>query len=182
TRLHTYQELSMPFDVGGWLHITPEIGAGYTRYWDVDGPANIGGLLHLHAATEASVKFSKDYGEVRNRELGLDGLLHVIQPYVRWSYLSTDDRDPLFPGVDRSTFSTRPQTLSAVGYTATDSLRDWNILRAGVRNRLITKRDGRSYEWLAMDTYIDRLFDDPDYDRNHSNLYNDLIWRPLPWM
>lgn len=182
TRFHTYQELSMPFDIGGWLHITPEVGAGYTRYWDVDGPANIGDRFHLHSAVEASVKFTKDYGDVRNRDLGLDGLLHVLQPYVRWSYLSTDERDPLFPSVDRATFTTRPQTLSAVGYTATDSLRDWNILRAGVRNRLITKRDGRSYEWLAMDTYIDRLFDDPDYDRNYSNLYNDLIWRPLPWM
>ncbi len=182
TRFHTYQELSLPIDVGGWFHLTPEVGLGYTRYWDVDGPANLGDRLHLHLGAEASVKFSKDYGDIHNRSLGLDGLLHVVQPYLRYSYLSTDEPDPLFPGVDRSTFTTRPQTLSVAGYTAIDDLRDWNILRAGVRNRLITRRDGQSYEWLAMDTYIDRFLTDPDYDRNYSNLYNDLHWRPLPWV
>lgn len=181
SRFHTYQELSMPTNVGGWLNLTPEVGFGYDRYWNVDGPSKSQDRVHLTAGAEASMKFSKDYGVVENRSLGIDGLLHVVQPYARFSYISTDDLDPIFPSVDRETFSTRPQPLSVPSFTAIDSLRDWNIIRFGVKNKLITKRDGQSYDWLSMDTYIDGFITDPDYDRKFSNLYNDLRWNPLPW-
>ncbi|WP_035601089.1 LPS assembly protein LptD [Haloferula sp. BvORR071] len=180
-RFHTYHEFSMPANIGGWLSLTPELGIGYSRYWDADGPSDSMDRIHLTAGAEASMKFSKDLGVVQNRSIGLDGLLHVIQPYARFSYVSTDDLDPLFPAVDRETFSTRPQPLSVPSFTAIDSLRDWNIFRFGVRNKLITKRDGQSFDWLSMDTYIDAFITDPDYDRNLSNLYNDLRWNPLPW-
>jgi len=181
SRFHTYQELSMPMNVGGWLTLTPEVGLGYSRYSDVNGAAKSVDRTHMHAGVEASMKFSKDLGDIKDRNLGLDGLLHVIQPYARFSYISTDDLDPLFPSVDRETFSTRPQPLSVPSFTAIDSLRDWSIFRFGMRNKLITKRDGQSYDWLAMDTYFDAFITDPDYNRNFSNLYNDLKWSPLPW-
>ena len=182
TRFNTYQEFSLQKTIGGWLHITPEVGVGFSRYWNVGGPANSISRTHLYAGAEASLKFTKDFGDHRNNEWGLDGLLHVFQPYGRFSYLNTDDLDPLFPGIDRETFSTRPRTLDPSRFTAIDSLRDWSIFRLGMRNHLITKRDGQSYEWLFMDTYIDAFIDDPDFDRSFSNLYNDISWTPLPWI
>ncbi|MEM1084394.1 MAG: LPS assembly protein LptD [Verrucomicrobiota bacterium] len=182
SRFHTYQELSLPTTIGGWLHFTPEIGAGYSRYWDVNGPASNISRAHFYAGAEASLKFTKNFGDYRNRDWGLDGLLHVVQPYGRFSYMNTDDLDPLFPGIDRETFTTRPRTLAPNRFTAIDDLRDWSIFRLGVRNHLITKRDGQSFEWLAMDTYIDAFLDDPDFNRSFSNLYNDLYWNPLPWI
>ena len=181
TRFNTYQELSMPTKIGGWLNFTPEIGLGYSRYSDVHGRAKSIDRVHLHAGAEASVKFSKQISDISDRSWGLNSLLHVVQPYARFSYISTDDLDPLFPGVDRETFSTRPQTLAVPRFTAVDSLRDWSIVRLGVRNNLITKRDGQSFDWLSMDTYFDAYITDPDYNRNFSNLYNDLNWDPLPW-
>ena len=180
-RFHTYQELSMPTNVGGWLTLTPELGLGYSRYGEVNGPSKSIDRTHIHAGLEASMKFSKDLGVVQQRHIGLDGLLHVVQPYARFSYISTDDLDPLFPMVDRETFSTRPQPLSVPSFTAIDSLRDWSIIRLGARNKLITKRDGQSFDWLTLDTYFDAFITDPDYNRNFSNLYNDLRWNPLPW-
>jgi LPS-assembly protein len=33
-----------------------------------------------------------------------------------------------------------------------------------------------------MDTYMDVFMNDPEFDRDLSNLYNDIIWQPLPWM
>lgn len=180
-RFHTYQEISMPTNIGGWLNLTPELGLGYSRYSDVSGPSKSIDRTHLHAGMEASMKFTKDLGDVFDRRVGLDGLLHVVQPYTRFSYISTDDLDPLFPGVDRETFSTRPQPLAVPSFTAIDSLRDWSIIRLGMRNKLITKRDGQSFDWLSMDTYFDAFITDPDYNRNFSNLYNDLKWNPLPW-
>ena len=180
-RFHTYQEISMPTNLGGWLSLTPELGLGYSRYSDVSGPSKSIDRFHMHAGMEASMKFTKDLGDVFDRRVGLDGLLHVVQPYTRFSYISTDDLDPLFPGVDRETFSTRPQPLAVPNFTAIDSLRDWSIIRLGMRNKLITKRDGQSFDWLSMDTYFDAFITDPDYNRNFSNLYNDLKWNPLPW-
>jgi LPS-assembly protein len=182
TRFNTYQELSLPRTYGGWLHVTPEIGVGYTGYWNVDGPAQSINRTHFYAGAESSLKFTKDFGDYQNREWGLDGLLHVFQPYGQFSFLNTDDLDPLFPGIDRQDFSTRPRTLDPSRFTAVDSLRDWSIFRLGMRNHLITRRDGQSYDWLTMDTYMDAFFDDPDFDRKFSNLYNDLYWSPLPWL
>jgi len=183
TRFHTYQEASMPFKLGGWLNLTPEIGVGYSNYSGVNGPAATVDRAHFYAGAEASMKLSRNYGDFVSREWGLDGLLHVFQPYARFSYLNTNDLDALFPVVDRENFTTRPRTLAPNRFTAIDSLRDWNILRMGMRNRLITKRDERSYEWLYVDTYMDAFFDDPeDLDRNFSNFFNDVTWRPLEWL
>jgi LPS-assembly protein len=181
-RFHTYQQLSMPTTLGDWLTLSPELGLGYSRYSDVSGPSKSIDRTHLQAGVEASMKFTKNLGDVRDRNFGLDGLLHVIQPYTRFSHISTDDLDPLFPAVDRETFSTRPQPLSVPNFTAIDSLRDWSIVRFGMRNKLITKRDNQNLDWLAMDTYMDAFITDPDYNRDFSNLYNDLRWNPLPWL
>ncbi len=182
SRFHTYQEISRPMKLGGWLNFTPEVGVGYSRYGAVNGPATSISRAHLYAGAEASVKFTKDFGDHQDRFWGLDGLLHVFQPYARFSYLNTDDLDPLFPSIDRENFTTRPRTLAPNRFTAVDSLRDWSILRLGMRNRLITRRDGQSFEWLYLDTYMDAFFEDPELNRSFSNLYNDLSWNPLPWL
>src|SRR5690606_26419677 len=50
------------------------------------------------------------------------------------------------------------------------------------RNRLITKRDGVSHDWLSLDTYIDGFIQDPEFNRDFSNLYNSIRWSPLPWV
>ena len=55
-------------------------------------------------------------------------------------------------------------------------------MRLGTRNRLLTKRDSQSFEWLYLDTYIDAFIEDPEGQRNFSNLYNDVRWQPLPWL
>jgi LPS-assembly protein len=182
TRFHTYHDFSLPMMLGGWLSLTPQAGIGYTRYMAVDGPATSEERTHLRAGVEAAVKFSKNLGDFRNHRWGLDGLLHIMQPYANWSLLSSDELDPLYPRVDRLTSSTRPRTLSPERFTATDAMQDWNIVRLGTRNRLLTKRDGQTHEWLYLDTYMDAFIDDPELNRTFSNLYNDLSFNPVPWM
>ncbi len=182
TRFHTYQELSLPVTLGGWLNIVPQLGIGHTRYWSVDSPVGDDHRTLFHAGTEASLKFSRDFGNYRNPGWGIDGLLHVIQPYANWSLVSTTDLEDTFPQIDRLTFTTRPRTLSPARFTAIDSLESWNIVRLGARNRLLTHRDGQSYEWLYVNTYIDAFVEDPELNRDVSNLYNDVTWAPLPWL
>lgn len=181
-RFRTYQEISLPMLVGGFLSLTPQAGLGYSSYGAVEGPKDNLDRTHLHIGAETSLKFSKDLGAYRNPAMGLDGLLHILQPYGSWSMVSTNDFEPGDPGVDRLTPTTRPRPLDPVRFTAVDELQSWNVLRLGTRNRLLTKRDGQSFEWLYLDTYFDAFAEDPEGSRNVSNLYNDVRWQPLPWL
>lgn len=182
TRFNTYQELSLPMTFGGFLSLTPEAGAGYTHYSSVDGPVGDSDLTHLHVGAEASVKFSKELDGFLDPRWGLNGLLHIAQPYSTWSIVSTNDFDPLGPLVDRLSPTTSPRPLDPTRFTAVDEMKSWNVVRLGVRNRLLTERDHQSFEWLLLNTYIDAFIEDPEGDRDFSNLYNDLRWQPLPWL
>ena len=182
TRFNTYQEFTMPFTIGEFLNIAPQAGFGYTNYSAVQGPVDGFDRTALHTGVEASVKFSKDYGSYRSHRWGLDGIKHVIQPYADWSIVSTDDYQLGDPFVDRLTPTTRPRLLDPARFVAVDDMQSWNIVRMGTRNRLLTKRDNQTHEWLYLDTYLDAFVEDPEGTRSFSNLYNDLKWQPLPWL
>lgn len=181
-RFRAYQEFSMPLEFGGFFTLTPNAGLGYTRYDDVKGPVGSSDRTYLHVGAETAVKFSKNYGDIQNHAWGIDGFKHILQPYANWSLVSTDEFNPEGPLVDRLTPTTRPRPLDPTRFTAVDQMNSWNVVRLGVRNRLLTRRDQQSYEWLFMDTYIDGFIQDPEGNRNFSNLYNDVSWQPLPWM
>lgn len=181
-RFHTYHELSMPFKVADVVNLTPQVGLGYTRYDSVDSPLVDFDRVHMHVGTEASIKFSRRYDDVVDPAWGLDGILHVFQPYTQWSYLATDSTDSTFLGIDRLTPSTRPLPLDPLRFTAVDGLIDWHTVRLGGRNRLLTRRDGQSHEWLYLDSFVDVFIDDPERNRDISNLNNAMRWDPLPWL
>jgi LPS-assembly protein len=181
-RLHTNHSFSMPFTYGDWFTFTPRIGGALTNYSSVQGPADSDTRLMIHGGVEAAVKFTKNYSDIVNRDLGVDGLLHVFQPYVNWSVVGADELNADYPKIDRLTFTTRPRSLDPARFTAIDEFDSWNIVRMGARNHLITRRDDQSHEWLFVDTYFDHYIDDPEGNRNFSNLYNDFYWQPLPWL
>ena len=181
-RFHTWHEFSLPLNPGGKIAITPRVGAGYTRYSAIDNGTQSFDRTHFSAGIDTSVKFSKVYPNIINKTWGLDRVLHVFQPYANLSQLSSTSLDNSFRGIEVLTPTTRPRTREVGRFTAIDDLKDWSIMRLGARNRLITKRDGDSHEWLVIDTYIDVFMNDPEFDRDLSNLYNDIIWQPLPWM
>lgn len=181
-RFHTYQEISLPLTYGEFFNVVPQAGAGYTRYDWVEGPVGSSDRTMIHGGAEASVKFSKDLGVYQNPGLGLDGLKHILQPYSFWSVVATDDFDLIEPRIDRLAPTTRPRPLDPARFVALDELQSWNVARFGARNRLLTQRDQQSHEWLYMDTYFDAFIEDPEGQRDFSNLYNDLRWQPLPWL
>ncbi len=184
TRFHSYHEVLFPTSLSGALSLTPRVGVGYTNYSSISGtaPPHDTGRALASVGLDASTKFSRTYDNASLPALGLDGLRHVVQPYLSYSYLSADPQGPQFHGIDRLALSTRPRTLDVSNYTAIDSLKDWNVVRLGVFNRLQTKRNNTSLNWLSTNTYIDGFVEDPEYDRSFSNLYQDIEWTPLPWM
>ncbi|MEO1857629.1 MAG: hypothetical protein ABGY95_09755, partial [Rubritalea sp.] len=180
-RLHTYQELSRPFEVANGITVTPRAGAGYSYYWDEGADGNSHSSPHGYLGLDAAMKFTRTYSSVQSKQWGLNELMHVIQPYTNVSVLATNELDEDDSKIDRLTPTERPRTSDVARFSAIDDYRNWSIARIGARNNLITKRNNRSHSWLTLDTYIDAFLNDPEYDRDFSNLYNDLSWNPVPW-
>lgn len=183
TRFDSYHELLYPTDVGGLVTLVPRVGAGYTSYSSIDSQ-NIDSFdrTTFHAGLDTSMKFSKVYSDVYSKALGLNELRHIVQPYANYSYVSTDEIEGRFAPIDRLTPSTRLRPIDLPLYTAVDDIRNWNIIRPGVFNRLQTKRNGATYNWLEINSYFDTYLDDPEFDRDFSNLFNEITWYPLPWL
>jgi LPS-assembly protein len=181
-RFHTYHEFLFPTRLG-FLDVVPKAGVGYTNYSSFDVP----GLDSLdrtttHAGVDFSFKLSKRSPNVYSRALGLDGLLHVVRPYVKYSVVGTNDLTGRFSPIDRFTPTTRLRPIDMPLFTTVDDIRDWQIVRAGVSNRWFTMRNGSSYEWLSLNNYFDAYLQDPEFNRNFSNFFTELDWRPLPWL
>lgn len=199
-RFHSYHEFLYPQTFFGWLNVVPRLGGGLTYYDDIQGGApDLSNETKpiFSAGMDVSFKLSKTWEDVQSRSFGLDGLRHVFQPYLNYSYVDAEVPQG-FPAIDRLAPTTRPRSLDIPLYTAIDDLRSWNIARVGMRNVLQTRRDYQAvengsfreateqavqtYSWAGLNTYVDVFFDDPEFNRDISNLYNELFWRPVPWL
>lgn len=182
-RFHTYHEILFPHQFGGFLNVIPRAGVGYTNYSNFDMPGlDAVSRSTAHLGMEVSFKMSKRSPNIVNRALGLDGLLHVARPYVNYSYLNTDDLTGRLSPVDRLAPSTRLRPIDMPLFTAIDDLKNWQVIRAGLSNRWLTKRRGTTHEWLSINNYFDTYIQDPEYNRNFSNFFTEVKWTPMPWL
>ncbi len=191
-RLDTFHQLTFPNTYFGWLSIVPRVGFRETYYgktWDLGSttfippsnplvpdfilpPPTLANPVKFDGDTfrsvfdtgaEASFKISRTWENVQSRAVGLDGLMHVIQPFTDFSYVKEDGPNPTsILGFDRFQPSTQPRALDFPQFTTIDSIADWTVWRVGVRNRLETRRDDRTMTWLEVDSFI--------------------RFTPLPWM
>jgi LPS-assembly protein len=211
-RFDTFHQLTYPNTYFGWLSIVPRVGFRGTYYgktWDLGSttfvppsnplvpdfilpPPTLANPVQFDGDTfrtvfntgaEASFKISRSWENVQSRALGLDGLLHVIQPFTDFSYVSENGPNPLsILEFDRFEPSTQLRAIDFPQFTPIDSIDSWTVWRVGVRNRLETRRDDRTITWLELDTFFDVNFENP-YDRtDYSNFFNNLRFTPLPWM
>ena len=210
-RIDTFHQLLYPNTYFGWLSIVPRVGFRETYYdqtrdlgktiFTPSGnplvpdfllpdptlamPLERGGdklRTVFNTGAEASFKISRTWEDAESRALGLDGLLHVIQPFTNFSYVWNNGVDPAAVlQFDRFEPATQLRPIDFPQFTSVDSIDSWTIWRAGVRNRLETRRDDLTVTWLELDTFFDVNFDNP-YDRTpYSNFFNRLRFTPLPW-
>ena len=137
----------------------------------------------VDAGVEASFKLSHVYKDVESRVLGLDQLQHIIQPYVNFSEVEDfgiGSRDLL--QFDRRLPTTQLLPLTFPQYNMVDSINEATDVRIGVRNRFQTKRDALTFNWLEVDTFFQVNVYDPTYPTRVSNVFNQVTFRPLPWV
>lgn len=208
-RFDTFHQLLYPRTYFDWLSVIPRIGFRGTYYsqtgriqrteeegeiFTPTGPQPTTLVTNelvtegsdfrpvFNAGLETSFKFSRPYEAVQSRRLGLDGLWHVVQPYGNMSYVSNAGIRPEdILQIDQLIPSTEIPPIDFPQFTSIDSIDNWSILRLGVRNRLLTRRDDRTMNWLDLDTFFDVNFDNPYSDATFSNVVNRLRWNPLPW-
>ena len=211
TRFDTFHQLLYPNTYFGWLSIVPRAGfratyydktrdLGRTVFNTSDDPLIPNFILPdptptnpivdagsdvrtvFDTGVEASFKISRSWDEVANRSLGLDGLLHVMQPYTNFSYVHESGINPAAVlEFDRFEPSTQLRPIDFPQFTSIDSIASWTIWRNGIRNRLETRRDDLTVTWLELDTFFDVNFDNPYDRRSYSNFFNKLRLTPLPW-
>ena len=211
-RFDTFHQLTYPNTYFGWLSIVPRVGYRGTYYgktWDLGStifvppsnplepnfilpPPTLANPVKFDGDTfrsvfdtgaEASFKISRTWENVQSRALGLDGLMHVIQPFTDFSYVKEDGPNPTsILGFDRFQPSTQPRALDFPQFTAIDSIADWTVWRVGVRNKLETRRDDQTVTWLEVDSFVDVQFENPYQPTDYSNLVNNIRFTPLPWM
>jgi LPS-assembly protein len=211
-RFDTFHQLTYPNTYFGWLSIVPRVGYRGTYYgktFDLGSttfippsnplepdfilpPPTLANPVKFDGDTfrsvfdtgaEASFKISRTWESVQSRAFGLDGLMHVIQPFTDFSYVKEDGPNPTsILGFDRFQPSTQPRALDFPQFTTIDSIADWTVWRVGVRNRLETRRDDRTMTWLEVDSFVDVQFENPYQPTDYSNLVNNIRFTPLPWM
>lgn len=211
-RFDTFHQLTYPNTYFGWLSIVPRVGIRETYYgktFDLGSttfvpssdplipnfilpPPTLANPVKFDGDTfrtvfntgaEASFKISRTWEDVQSRAFGLDGLMHVIQPFTDFSYVKEDGPNPLsILQFDRFQPSTQLRAIDFPQFTPIDSIDNWTVWRLGVRNRLETRRDDSTMTWFELDTFVDVNFNNP-YDRTeYSNFFNNIRFTPLPWM
>ena len=215
-RFDSFHQLLMPQTFFGWLNVVPRAGFRGTWYSE-SGPivpvlqttttTLSNGAQQVLTSTanqrikqgpvfrpvfntgvEASFKASRAYETVQSRAWGLDGVRHIAQPYANLSYVQAGNDTKDILQIDRFQRSSQPPPIDFPAFNSIDAIDDWSILRLGIRNRLQTRRDDATFNWLEMDSFFDVRFTaqkiaglDPD-GGTYSNFVNRLRWNPLPWL
>jgi LPS-assembly protein len=208
-RLDSFHQFSFPNTYFGWLSVVPRVGFRATYY---DTTRDLGKTIFtrstdplipdfivpdntplftagpklrtvFNGGVETSFKITKTWDGAQSSALGLDGLKHVIQPFANFSWVKSNISDPAeILQFDRYEGSTQLLPIDFPQFTSIDSIDSWTILRVGVRNRLLTRRDDSTVSWMDIETYIDRNFDNPFDRTQYSNLVNRINFTPVPWM
>jgi LPS-assembly protein len=209
-RLDSFHQFTFPTTFFDWLSVVPRFGFRATYYdktrdlgktiippstnpfipdfLNIDQTKPVffaGNKLRtvFNGGVESSFKMTKTWDGAQSTALGLDGLKHVIQPFVNFSWVSTSANDPAaILQFDRYQPATQLRPIDFPQFTTIDSIDNWTILRLGVRNRLWTRRDDATVSWMDIETYMDVNFDNPFDKTQYSNLFNRFNFTPVPWM
>ena len=216
TRVDSFHQFTLPQTYLGWLSVVPRAGIRGTWYSEsgtvqqvqttttqqlTDGTQQLvtttldrlleGGPVFrpvFNAGVEASFKASKAFENVQSRAWGLDGMRHIVQPYLNLSYVNAGKDGTQLLQIDRFQRSSQLPAIDFPTFNSIDSINDWNVLRLGMRNRLQTRRDDSTFNWLELDSFFDVRFKRPVFaglepdPGTFSNFVNRLRWTPLPWV
>ncbi|NBS14903.1 MAG: LPS-assembly protein LptD, partial [Verrucomicrobia bacterium] len=176
-RYDSFNQLLYPRQYFGWLNFTPRAGIRGTIYTrsnltngvvqntQTNAPgSNIGNNAELsdtslfryvfNLGTDISTKVHATWNDVKDKAWGIDGLRHVMEPFVNFTYVPRPNVRPTeFAGFDNRVNSTQSTPLNPTLYNSIDSIDQLLVVRPGIMNRVLTKRDGQPYELANWKLY-----------------------------
>jgi LPS-assembly protein len=218
-RYDTYHQLLYPRQYFDWLNFTPRAGIRGTVYTrsnlaagdsvqNTEGGAGfaIGNDQPLadtslfryvfNLGADLSTKVHSTWNDVKQKAWAIDGLRHVMEPFVNFSYVPRPNVRPTdFAGFDNRVNSTQSQSLNPTLYNSIDSIDQLLVVRPGLMNRVLTRRDGQPYELANWKIYGDyqpvrptlpglntEFVEVPEtVNSDFPQIYNELNIMPVPW-
>jgi LPS-assembly protein len=215
-RYDTYHQLLYPRQYFDWLNFTPRAGIRGTVYTRSNlaagnavqntqtGPTGNNQVLSdtslfryvFNAGMDLSTKVHSTWNDVKQKAWAIDGLRHVMEPFVHFSYVPRPNVRPTeFAGFDNRVNSTQSTPLNPTLYNSIDSIDQLLVVRPGIMNRVLTKRDGQPYELANWKLYGDYQPIRPTLpglntafvqipetvNSDFPQIYNELNVMPVPW-
>ncbi|MCX7826368.1 MAG: putative LPS assembly protein LptD [Verrucomicrobiae bacterium] len=208
-RFDWFHEILYPQQYFGWLSVVPRIGVRETWYNRTVGKYPSGYMipptegnyagnytgsgdqdirLAFPMGLETSFKLSRVY-DVNDPFWDVHGLRHIIQPVVDYTYLPTPSTAPenLYQfdttgRFDRNMATTRLLSNDMSAFDQIDAIDRMNVLRAGVRNKLQTKRGGQSVDIADLNIYGEWRAQRQGGQTTFSDIYSELEARPFSWL
>ena len=206
TRFDWLHQISYPQMYFGWLSVTPRAGVRQTWYsrtrgaslapgFTSGGPQD--GRVVFPLGLESSLKLSRVY-DVNDTFWDVHGLRHIIQPVVDGAYIPTPDTRPsnfyqfdTTGRFDRNLATTRLLPNDFPAFDQIDAIDRMQTVRAGVRNKLQTKRDGVSEDFVNVNVYGEWRGTSHPYltqtgtlknQNSVSDIYSEMEARPFKWL
>jgi hypothetical protein len=184
-RADTFHQFLLPETFFGWLNFTPHVGGRFTYYSHAEGPGATTDEVYrkvFNTGAELSFKASQLWPEVKSKWLEVDGLRHVIEPFLDYEYVPAPNRGTnQIPQFDHEQASLRLLPINFPDYNSIDSIDSENVLRLGLRNKLQTKRDGMLVNLVSWDLYTDWRLHTRSNQSTFSDIYSDIVLRPRSW-
>jgi len=193
-RVDTFHQLVCPLTFFDWLNITPRAGGRYT-YYAHDSSSNIdsNGLKRFIAdlGTEMSFKFSQTWADAHSDRFGIDGLRHIVEPFVDYQWVAAPPTNNIFQfdtvrSITLNNGSTLPVTrympLEFPANTAIDAISREDVVRFGLRQRLQTRRDNQPWDLLEVTAWTDFNIERTAGETDFSNIFGNMTIRPTTWL
>ncbi len=112
---------------------------------------------------EATTKFYRTWNDVRVPMMNLDGLRHVIEPYVNYTFIprSSVNSDSLYY------------------FDEIDRISEYHFVRVGLTNRLQTRRGDAIMEWLSVEAFWDYYIQDDSKLNNFGDI--GIVFKATPF-
>jgi lipopolysaccharide assembly outer membrane protein LptD (OstA) len=155
----TEDDLSAMF-VADKIEGIPPLGVRVPRY-DSKGGSKFRVIGEL--GVEVNTKFYHAWQDVKSAFWGLDGLRHVVVPYVNYTYIPkpTVNADNLYY------------------FDEIDRISEQHFIRSGIVNRLQTRRNNATYEWLSLEHYWDFFIHNSERFNHIGDFGTILKFRPF---
>ncbi len=131
------------------------------RNYDRDGGSRV--RFAGEFGVEASTKIHNSWQNIRSAWFQVDGLRHVMQPYLNYTFIPrpSEDRDHLYY------------------FDEIDRIDEENFVRLGVNNRLQTRSGSGIKDLLTMENYIDLYLNKADGFNNVGDFCTILTATPF---